>query len=172
MGTTPKMKTPSKVRTTHPNVKTAKKWRLRQESSGIMPKLPWQSLHMKGWGKKSSFFCFLMFCNILWCFVIFGGQTYGQTDQQTDLGIKAPSWSFKMKITIKIRITLKNMGLWEVPCKCQTPFLLAGLSVYILEIWAIHQQYLNHLWSISKFGGKSRYSSYWVALGSNPLTLY
>ena len=49
-----------------------KKWRLRQGSSGILPKFPWRSLNMKGGGaKKSLFYHFLMSCNVLRGFVKF-----------------------------------------------------------------------------------------------------
>ena len=37
----------------------------------------------------------LMFCKVLYFFVIFGGPTDRLTDQQTDLCIKAPSRSLK-----------------------------------------------------------------------------
>ena len=52
------------------------KWRLRQGSSGILPKLPWRSSQM--------------FCNALQCFVKFCNffcnfwRTDRQTDRQTD----------------------------------------------------------------------------------------
>ena len=64
-----------------------KKWRLRQGSSGILPKLPWRSSQM--------------FCNALQCFVRFCNfwrtdrPTDRQTDNQTGLDIKAPSRSSK-----------------------------------------------------------------------------
>ena len=45
-----------------------KKWRLRQGSSGILPKLPWRSFYMKGWEAK---LLISIFFNILYWFVMF-----------------------------------------------------------------------------------------------------